>query len=50
MTQKSKKSIDTEKENEEKVKQVTAKKKYEEENFVDASKPVWNYSILTQYG
>jgi 1,4-alpha-glucan branching enzyme len=24
------------------------KKKYEEENFVDTSKAVWNYSILTE--
>jgi 1,4-alpha-glucan branching enzyme len=26
---------------------ATAQKKYEEENFIDTSKPVWNYSLLT---
>ena len=29
------------------VKHKTTKKKFEEENFVDTSKPVWNYSLLT---
>jgi 1,4-alpha-glucan branching enzyme len=30
------------------VKPKTNKKKYEEENFIDSSKPVWNYSMLTE--
>jgi 1,4-alpha-glucan branching enzyme len=45
MTQKRKKST-----NEEEIKDPkpeAVKKKYEEENFVDTSKTVWNYSILT---
>src|SRR5678809_1324657 len=46
MTQKSKKSTNGKEEtNDPKPKAV--KKKYEEENFVDTSKTVWNYSILT---
>jgi len=44
MTQKSKNSTETEKP-EQRAEQVT--KKYEEENFVDTSKSVWNYSMLT---
>ena len=47
MTQKYKKSTDEDKLNENDIKQPTKKSKYEEENFVDASKPVWNYSILS---
>ena len=46
MTQKNKKSIpDTQPEKE--SKRVAVKKKYEDENFVDTSKAVWNYSMLT---
>src|SRR5580765_4600707 len=29
------------------VKKDKRQKKYEQENFVDTSKPVWNYSLLT---
>ena len=29
------------------VKKDKIKKKYEEANFVDTTKPVWNYSLLT---
>jgi 1,4-alpha-glucan branching enzyme len=42
MTQKKKKST-----NADVPKPTEVKKKYEEENFVDISKAVWNYSILT---
>ena len=47
MTQKNKKSTNGEKQDAGEVKKVSKKKKYEEVNFVDTSKPVWNYSILT---
>ncbi|HEX3167417.1 MAG TPA: hypothetical protein VHQ93_14205, partial [Chitinophagaceae bacterium] len=46
MTQKSKKSTNG-KEGTNDPKPKAVKKKYEEENFVDTSKTVWNYSILT---
>lgn len=46
MTQKSKKSTNGTEETQD-PKSKAGKKKYEEENFVDTSKPVWNYSILT---
>ncbi|HEX3165246.1 MAG TPA: 1,4-alpha-glucan branching protein GlgB [Chitinophagaceae bacterium] len=46
MTQKSKKSTNGAEETQD-PKPKPVKKKYEEENFVDTSKPVWNYSILT---
>lgn len=45
MTQTSKKSTETRENNHQPSKKV--KKKYEEENFVDTSRAVWNYSILT---
>ena len=39
---------DHEEKNDERLKDQNApQKKYEEEHFVDASKPVWNYSLLT---
>jgi len=48
MTQSSKKSIQTKDEgNHQPARSKTGGKKYEEENFVDTSKAVWNYSILT---
>ncbi len=47
MTQNNKKSTNGEGENDKKVSQLARKKKYEEEHFVDTSKTVWNYSILT---
>jgi 1,4-alpha-glucan branching enzyme len=48
MTQSSKKSIQTKDEgNHQPGRSKTGGKKYEEENFVDTSKAVWNYSILT---
>jgi 1,4-alpha-glucan branching enzyme len=46
MTQKSKKSTNGAEETQD-PKAKPVEKKYEEENFVDTSKPVWNYSILT---
>jgi 1,4-alpha-glucan branching enzyme len=46
MTQKSKKSING-KEETSGSNPKAVQKKYEEENFVDTSKTVWNYSILT---
>ena len=46
MTQKSKKSTN-EKEETRDPNPKSVQKKYEEENFVDTSKSVWNYSILT---
>jgi len=46
MTQKSKKSTN-EKEETRDPNPKAVQKKYEEENFVDTSKSVWNYSILT---
>ena len=46
MTQKSKKSTNEPEETQD-PKRKAVKKKYEEENFVDTSKTVWNYSILT---
>ena len=46
MTQKSKKSTNGTGETQD-PKPNAIKKKYEEENFVDTSKSVWNYSILT---
>ena len=30
------------------MKEDTTAKKYEEINFVDSTKPVWNYSLLTE--
>src|SRR6187399_994588 len=47
MTQKRKKSTNGKKEVKD-PKPKAVKKKYEEENFVDTSKTVWNYSILTE--
>src|SRR6266496_1466717 len=46
MTQKNKKSTNGMEETQD-TKSIAVKKKYEEENFVDTSKTVWNYSILT---
>ena len=46
MTQKSKKSINGKEETRDPTPKAV-QKKYEEENFVDTSKTVWNYSILT---
>jgi 1,4-alpha-glucan branching enzyme len=48
MTQLSKKSTQkNEENNQESVRLKPDKKKYEEENFIDTSKAVWNYSMLT---
>ena len=47
MTNKNKKSTSGEKLIENEDRPPIKKKKYEEENFVDASGPVWNYSMLS---
>ncbi|TMI62885.1 MAG: 1,4-alpha-glucan branching protein GlgB [Bacteroidetes bacterium] len=48
MTQLSKKSTQKNEENDQgSVRSKPDKKKYEEENFIDTSKAVWNYSMLT---
>ena len=47
MTQKNKKSTDEDQSTEKEVKQPLRKRRYEEENYIDTSNPVWNYSMLS---